>query len=146
MPDLVAGVQCSCYAVYRRETANPRPHLDNMHDEVKAALSGLASALLAHPDDIRELEVYGDMACHLADVIADIERGDDPETIPTVKAYASRLEEATGFTIEAGRKDGEPCWWLVDPYGDREGDPWFCWSDLVSETLDTVEDHERELA
>jgi hypothetical protein len=117
-----------------------------MHDEVKSALSGLASALLAHPGDIRELEVYGDMAAHLADVIADIERGDDPETIPTFEAYASRLEEATGYSIEAGRQGGGPCWWLVDPSGDREGDPWFNWADLVADTLDTVEDQDRELA
>ena len=117
-----------------------------MHDEVKAALSGLASALLAHPDDIRELGVYGDMACHLADVIADIEQGDEPEEAPTVAAYAARLEEATGYTIETGSQYGYPCWWLVDPCGDREGDPWCCWPDLVSDTLDTVRDQERQLA
>ena len=117
-----------------------------MHDEVKAALSGLASALVAHPGDVEELRCYGNMAAHLADVIADIERGDDPETIPTVKAYASRLEDVTGFTIEAGRKDGEPCWWLVDPSGDRYGDPWFVWADLVFDTLGTVENQEQGLA
>ena len=99
-----------------------------MHDEVKAALSGLASALASHPEDISELAVYGDMPGHLDDLMADLE---EPEETPTVAAYASRLEDATGFTIEAGRKDGEPCWWLVDPYGDREGDPWFIWADLV---------------
>lgn len=117
-----------------------------MHDEVKAALSGLASVLLAHPEALRELKVYGDMPCHLADVIADIERGDEPEEIPTTAAYAARLEEATGYTIRAGVHEGMKCWWLVDPCGDVEGDPWFRWADLVSDTLDTVEDHERELA
>ena len=59
------------------------------------------------------------------------------------RAYSGRLEEATGFTIRTGRDAGEQCWWLVDLCGDDHGDPWFNWSDLVADTVETVEASEE---
>jgi len=60
------------------------------------------------------------------------------------KAYAGRLEEATGFTIRWNYDQREQAWafYLIDPYGDAEGDPWFCWADLVAETQDAVDEYE----
>ena len=63
------------------------------------------------------------------------------------KAYAGRLEEATGFTIRRNYDQREQAWafYLIDPYGDAEGDPWFCWADLVAETQDAVDEYEATL-
>ncbi len=47
-----------------------------MHPDTIAALRLLASALAAHPDDLRTLAVYGDMPEHLADALDDY-AGDD---------------------------------------------------------------------
>lgn len=43
----------------------------DMHPDTLAALRLLVLALEAHPEDLAELAVYGDMPEHLADVIAD---------------------------------------------------------------------------
>ena len=63
------------------------------------------------------------------------------------KAYASRLEEATGFTIRWGYDQREGAWvfYLIDPYGDVEGDPWHSWADLVHDTQDAVDEYELDL-
>ena len=42
-----------------------------MHPDTLAALRLLVLALEAHPEDLTELAVYGDMPEHLADVISD---------------------------------------------------------------------------
>ena len=64
------------------------------------------------------------------------------------KAYASRLEEATGFTIRWNYDQQEQAWafYLIDPYGDVEGDSWFCWADLVADTQDAVDEYELAFA
>jgi hypothetical protein len=42
-----------------------------MHPDTLAALRLLVLALEAHPEDLAELAVYGDMPAHLADLISD---------------------------------------------------------------------------
>ena len=42
-----------------------------MHPDTLAALRLLVLALEAHPEDLAELAIYGDMPEHLADVITD---------------------------------------------------------------------------
>ncbi len=42
-----------------------------MHPDTLAAVRLLVLALEAHPEDIAELAVYGDIPEHLADVISD---------------------------------------------------------------------------
>ena len=49
-----------------------------MHPDTLAALRLLVLALEAHPEDLAELAIYGDMPEHLADVISDyIEDGEE---------------------------------------------------------------------
>jgi hypothetical protein len=48
-----------------------------MHPDTLAALRLLVLALEAHPEDLAELAVYGDMPEHLADVISDYIDGDE---------------------------------------------------------------------
>jgi hypothetical protein len=62
------------------------------------------------------------------------------------KAYANRLEEATGFTIRWNYDKQEQAWafYLIDPCGDVEGDPWYCWADLVYDTQDAIDEYEHE--
>ena len=64
------------------------------------------------------------------------------------KTYASRLEEATGFNIRWNYDQREGAWafYLIDPYGDVEGDPWYCWADLVADTQDAVDEYELAFA
>ena len=64
------------------------------------------------------------------------------------KAYASRLEEATGFAIRWGYDHQEQAWAfrLIDPYGDVDGDPWYCWEDLVADTQDAIDEYELAFA
>ena len=66
----------------------------------------------------------------------------------TRKAYAGRLEEATGFTIRWNYDQREQAWafYLIDPYGDVWGDPWYCWADLVAETQDAIDEYEATWA
>jgi len=66
----------------------------------------------------------------------------------TRKAYAGRLEEATGFTIRWNYDHQEQAWAfrLIDPYGDVWGDPWYCWADLVADTQDAVDEYEATWA
>lgn len=42
-----------------------------MHPDTLAALRLLVLALEAHPEDVKELNIYGGIAEHLADVIDD---------------------------------------------------------------------------
>ena len=62
---------------------------------------------------------------------------------PARKAYANRLEEATGYTIQHSycQDEGDWVFYLVDPYGDVEGDPWPTWDDLVYDTEETVNEY-----
>ena len=49
-----------------------------MHEDTIAAIRLLALALEAHPEDLQILQIYGHMAEHLADLIADhVEDGED---------------------------------------------------------------------
>ena len=49
-----------------------------MHPDTLAALRLLVLALEAHPEDLAELAIYGDMPEHLADLISDyIDDGDE---------------------------------------------------------------------
>jgi hypothetical protein len=48
-----------------------------MHPDTLAALRLLASALAAHPDDLAELAVYGNISEHLADALDDYASDDD---------------------------------------------------------------------
>ena len=42
------------------------------------------------------------------------------------------LEDCTGYTVDADTDaDGDPAFYLVDPYGDRDPDPWDDLADLV---------------
>ncbi len=48
-----------------------------MHPDTIAALRLLASALAAHPEDLAELAVYGNIPAHLADALDDYAGDDD---------------------------------------------------------------------
>jgi hypothetical protein len=48
-----------------------------MHPDTLAALRLLLLALEAHPEDLAELAVYGDMPAHLADALDDYTSADD---------------------------------------------------------------------
>tara|TARA_R100000781_G_scaffold106441_1_gene70476 strand:- start:541 stop:777 length:237 start_codon:yes stop_codon:yes gene_type:complete len=52
--------------------------------------------------------------------------------------YSSKLEEDTGYKLEIGKnEDGIRCYWLVDPYGDRDSeDYWLSFSDLIFDLSD----------
>lgn len=62
---------------------------------------------------------------------------------PARKAYANRLEEATGYSIKWAYCPHEGDWvfWLIDPCGDVEGDPWPTWDELVYDTEETVNEY-----
>jgi len=59
------------------------------------------------------------------------------------KAYANRLEEATGFTIRWNYDKQEQAWafYLLDPYG-QESYPFYCWDDLTDFCQDEVDEYE----
>lgn len=42
-----------------------------MTDTTRAAIQQLAEALVANPEDVKTLKVYGDLPSHLADALAD---------------------------------------------------------------------------
>lgn len=67
---------------------------------------------------------------------------------PARKRYANRLEEATGFTIswQYDQREGAWAFYLIDPYGEVEGDPWFCWADLVDDTQEAIDEYEATWA
>ena len=50
-----------------------------MHPDTIAALRLLTLALECHPEDLEELNAYGNMAEHLADLLDDLEPDDDEE-------------------------------------------------------------------
>ncbi|MCP9776205.1 hypothetical protein [Cyanobium sp. WAJ14-Wanaka] len=50
---------------------------ETMHDDTIAAIRLLVLALEMHPEDLATLQVYGDMAEHLADLIDDYIDTDD---------------------------------------------------------------------
>lgn len=63
------------------------------------------------------------------------------------RAYSSRLEDATGYTVASQYNTREDAflWYLVDTCGDIEGDGWATFADLVSDTEEHVENYEHEL-
>jgi len=44
-----------------------------MHADTAAAVSSLVASLRAHPDDLRLMQVYGNLPEHLIDFLADHE-------------------------------------------------------------------------
>ena len=58
-----------------------------------------------------------------------------------VSSYSAQLEEATNFCIELDydQEEGEFLFYLVDPCGDRDGDPWTSFDDLVFDTEDALQ-------
>ena len=64
------------------------------------------------------------------------------------RAYSSRLEDATGYTVASqyDRREGAFLWYLVDGCGDIEGDGWATFADLMADTEEQVTDYEEELA
>jgi len=63
---------------------------------------------------------------------------------PARKAYDSSLEEATGFSIAWRYCTDEHQWafYLLDPCGDQDGDPFYCWDDLTDYCQDAVDEYE----
>lgn len=63
------------------------------------------------------------------------------------RAYSSRLEDATGYTVASqyDRREGAFLWYLVDGCGDIEGDGWATFADLMADTEEQVTDYEYEL-
>jgi len=63
---------------------------------------------------------------------------------PARKAYAGRVEEATGWTIAWRYCTEEQQWafYLLDPCGDQDGDPFYCWDDLTDYCQDAVDEYE----
>jgi hypothetical protein len=63
------------------------------------------------------------------------------------RAYSSRLEDATGYTVASqyDRTEGAFLWYLVDGCGDIEGDGWQTFADLMADTEEQVTDYEYEL-
>ena len=59
----------------------------------------------------------------------------------TIESYSSQLEEATNFCIELDydQEEEEFLFYLVDPCGDRDGDPWTSFEDLVFDTEDALQ-------
>ena len=58
-----------------------------------------------------------------------------------IESYSSQLEEATNFCIELDydQEEEEFLFYLVDPCGDRDGDPWTSFEDLVFDTEDALQ-------
>ena len=48
-------------------------HIDSMHDETIEALRRLAVVLMKHPEDVQELQLYGELADHLSDILNDLD-------------------------------------------------------------------------
>ena len=64
---------------------------------------------------------------------------------PLQDAYRVRLMEATSFDIEKALDDeGAHVYYLVDPCGDREGEPWYTFEDLILDTEDVVDRYYAE--
>jgi hypothetical protein len=63
------------------------------------------------------------------------------------RAYSSRLEDATGYTVASqyDRREDAFLWYLVDGCGDIEGDGWGTFADLMADTEEQVFDYEHEL-
>ena len=56
------------------------------------------------------------------------------------KAYSNLLEEHTGCTIESTRdRDGDQCFYVIDTCGDRYGEAWYSFEDLILETQDAID-------
>ena len=58
-----------------------------------------------------------------------------------IAAYSDRMEDSTGYTIELAydKREESFSFYLLDPYGDREGDPWYLFTDLVADTEDFIQ-------
>ncbi|NBQ22147.1 MAG: hypothetical protein EBU30_11005 [Synechococcaceae bacterium WB6_3B_236] len=62
---------------------------------------------------------------------------------PARKAYANRVEEATGYSIVWRYCTDEQAWafYLLDAYGE-ESYPFYCWDDLTDFCQDEVDEYE----
>ena len=58
----------------------------------------------------------------------------------TITAYADKMEDTTGWTIELAYDSDEEefSFYLIDLYGERDGDPWTSFEDLVFDTEDYI--------
>ena len=58
----------------------------------------------------------------------------------TITAYADKMEDTTGWTIELAYDSDEEefNFYLIDLYGERDGDPWTSFEDLVFDTEDYI--------
>jgi len=56
--------------------------------------------------------------------------------------FRQRLEAATGWNITAVNTEDGPAFYLNDPYGDTDGDPWHEFQDLQLFTEPEVIEHE----
>ena len=68
-------------------------------------------------------------------------------------SYSSRLEDATGCFVKVTVEDGELCFWVMDPYGEKchemhgcDGEPFESIEDLISETEFKVHEYEAQVA
>lgn len=67
-------------------------------------------------------------------------------------SYSSRLEEATNHHLKVTVEDGELCFWVIDPYGEKaqefhhDGEPFYDFDELVSCTDDPVIEYEAQIA
>ena len=60
-----------------------------------------------------------------------------------IKAYSNRLCHATNYWVKLTLDDEDcPQFWLMDPCGDPDGDPWDSFSDLMLDTEDQVKSYE----
>ena len=59
----------------------------------------------------------------------------------TAAELSSLLEESTGWSVEvANLGDDGVAFFLIDPYGDRDGDGWDCLDDLAADVAFRIDE------
>jgi hypothetical protein len=60
----------------------------------------------------------------------------------TAAELSSLLEDCTGWTVERVTHEGEPAFYLRDPYGDRDADgfPWFDLEDVMHHVAEAIDE------
>ena len=74
------------------------------------------------------------------DTLKILRRAEANDTTLTAHEWSWLLEESTGWTIETARDsmDGDLCYYIRDPYGDRDGLPFYELNDAIEFTLPEV--------
>ena len=74
------------------------------------------------------------------DTLQTFRRAQANDNTITAKEWSCLLEETTGWTIETATDsmDGDTCYYLRDPYGDRDGDPFYELDDAIDFTMREV--------